>query len=54
MWDEETTDPEADLKARIDSERNPARRKELQKQLLQIYESTGQTEKADTLRSQIQ
>lgn len=54
MWDEETTDPEADLKARIQAERNPARRKELQKQLLQIYESTGQTEKAATLRAQIQ
>jgi hypothetical protein len=54
MWDEETADPEADLKARIQAERNPARRKELQKQLLQIYESTGQTEKAAALRAQIQ
>jgi hypothetical protein len=54
MWDEETADPEADLKARILAERNPARRKELQKQLLQIYESTGQTEKAATLRAQLQ
>lgn len=54
MWDEETADPEANLKARIQAERNPARRKELQKQLLQIYESTGQTEKAAALRAQIQ
>lgn len=54
MWDEETADPEANLKARIQAERNPVRRKELQKQLLQIYESTGQTEKAAALRAQIQ
>lgn len=54
MWDEETADPEADLMARIQTERNPARRKELQKQLLQIYESTGQTEKAAALRAEIQ
>lgn len=54
MWDEETADPEANLKARIEAERNPARRKELQKRLLQIYESTGQTEKAAILRAQIQ
>ena len=54
MWDEETPDPEANLKVRIQAERNPARRKELQKQLLQIYESTGQTEKAADLRAQIQ
>jgi hypothetical protein len=53
MWKEEARDPEMELKSRIEIEQDPLKRIELQRQLLHLYESTGQNEKAADLRLQI-
>jgi hypothetical protein len=53
-WDEEgAVDPETELLARIASETDPLKREQLQQRLLQLYQGTGQTEKAELLRRQM-
>ncbi|MBW7857153.1 MAG: hypothetical protein H3C43_02360, partial [Leptonema sp. (in: Bacteria)] len=54
-WVNESTiaNPEAQLLDQISAETNTEIRKSLQQKLLKLYESTGQTEKANRLRRNI-
>lgn len=48
--DDIVVNPEADLIHRIESETDPVKRRQLQEQLLRIYEATGQVDRARRLR----
>lgn len=54
VWSEDSTpDPEMLLRDRIQAEQDPAKKRELMKQLLRLYEGSGQTQKAAELRKQL-
>ena len=50
----EIVNPEIKLERQIAAEQDPLKRTLLKRRLLQIYEATGQTEKADSLRKQLE
>ncbi len=48
--DDSVVNPEADLRQRIESETDQEKRRQLQEQLLRVYEATGQVDRARRLR----